>query len=213
LNEIGNNYVRTRVKICGITRPEDGLVAARHGADAIGLVFYDKSPRSVELSAAQEIVSALPPFVDVVALFVNEQEARIREVLSSIPIDLIQFHGDEPAEFCSRFGRRYIKAIQMRENTDLAQVCEQYSGASGILLDTYKKDVPGGTGESFQWSLVPKNLTKPIILAGGLSPDNVVAAITQVNPYAVDVSSGVEKAKGVKDEDRIAALIRGVTSV
>lgn len=205
--------MRTRVKICGITRPEDGILAAHYGADAIGLVFYAPSPRAVTIDQARAIVAQLPPFVSVVALFVNATEQEIREVLSQVPVDLLQFHGDEDAAFCGRFGRPYIKAISMRDGVDLSGMCDIYADAAGLLLDTFHKDVRGGSGESFDWSRIPKDLKKPLILAGGLNADNVVEAIMQVRPYAVDVSSGVEQAKGIKDKDKIAALIRGVSSV
>lgn len=205
--------MRTRVKICGITRPVDGLVAAQYGADAIGLVFYASSPRAVTIEQAQAVTAQLPPFVSVVGLFVNATEQEVGEVLSQVPLDLLQFHGDEEAEYCGRFGRPYIKAISMREDVNLVEQCDRYAKAAGILLDTFHKDMRGGSGESFDWSRIPRGLSKPLILAGGLNPDNVVEAIQQIRPYAIDVSSGVEQSKGIKDKDKIAALIRGVSRV
>jgi phosphoribosylanthranilate isomerase len=202
--------MRTRVKICGITRPEDGLAAARLGADAIGLVFYPPSPRAVETEQAREIVSHLPPFVTVVGLFVNEDPGRLSEVISRVPIDLLQFHGDESPEACRGHGRPWIKAIRMREETDLQEEAAAYSSASGLLLDTFEKGKPGGTGKSFDWDRIPGNLASKIVLAGGLNPQNVVQAIAQVRPYAVDVSGGVEASKGIKSAEKIAAFIEGV---
>jgi phosphoribosylanthranilate isomerase len=205
--------MRVRVKICGITRPEDGVVAARHGADAIGLVFHPRSPRFVAVETAQAIVEQLPPFVTVVGLFVDASIDRIRSVLDQVPIDMLQFHGDEPPETCAAFGKPYIKAVAMREGTDPLEAALRFSDARGLLLDAYREGVPGGTGESFDWERVPSNPGKPLILAGGLNPDNVGEAIRRVRPYAVDVSSGVERDKGIKDEQRIIEFLRGVSSV
>ena len=193
----------TRVKICGITNCEDAKLACNSGADAIGLVFYPPSPRNVNIEQAKEIVDSLPPFTSSVALFVNETKETIEAVLNQVPIDIIQFHGDESPEFCASFSRQFIKAVRMKEGLDLYQVQEQYHEARGLLLDTYKKGVPGGTGESFDWHKVPHDLKLPIILAGGLKPENIAEAIEQVNPYAVDVSGGVEASKGKKDSDKI----------
>ena len=193
----------TRVKICGITNCEDAKLACNSGADAIGLVFYPPSPRNVNIEQAKEIVDSLPPFTSSVALFVNETKETIEAVLNQVPIDIIQFHGDESPEFCASFSRQFIKAVRMKEGLDLYQVQEQYHEARGLLLDTYKKGVPGGTGESFDWHKVPHDLKLPIILAGGLKPENIAEAIQQVNPYAVDVSGGVEASKGKKDSDKI----------
>lgn len=204
---------RTRVKICGITRVEDGLEAARHGADAIGLVFYAPSPRAVTPTQARAIALALPPFITVTALFVDAEPELIEQVLREVPVDLLQFHGREPAPACERYGRPYIKALAMEDGIDLHAQMDCYSGARGLLLDTYKPGVPGGTGERFDWAQVPHDLAKPVILAGGLSPANVRQAIAQVRPYAVDVSGGVEAAKGIKDAGKIAAFINEVASV
>lgn len=202
--------MRTRVKICGITRPEDGLAAARHGADAIGLMFYPPSPRAVDLDTARAIVEVLPPFVSVVAVFVDAAPAQIEQVLGAIPVDLLQFHGSESPAQCAAPGRPYIKAVAMRVDLDLAEAAEQYAGARGLLVDTHRPGVYGGTGEVFDWGRIPPALGKPIVLAGGLDPDNVAQAVRRVRPYGVDVSSGVEREKGIKDEDRIAAFMRGV---
>ncbi|NIP71879.1 MAG: phosphoribosylanthranilate isomerase [Gammaproteobacteria bacterium] len=202
--------MRTRVKICGITRPEDGLAAARHGADAIGLMFYPPSPRAVDPDTARNIVQVLPPFVSVVAVFVDATPAQIQEVLGAVPVDLLQFHGSESPVQCAAPGRPYIKAVAMRAGLDLAEVADQYAGARGLLVDTHRPGVHGGTGEVFDWGRIPPGPAKPIVLAGGLDPDNVAEAVRQVRPYGVDVSSGVERDKGIKDEDRIAAFMRGV---
>lgn len=202
--------MRTRIKICGITRVEDALEAVRLGADAIGLVFYPPSPRYVEVAQAKQIVNRLPPFVTVVGLFVEQSDSDIRQVLERVPLDLLQFHGDERASDCAGHGRPWIKAIRMRESVDLAEVAERYPDAAGLLLDTYQAGVPGGTGQTFDWRRIPREIASRIILAGGLNPDNVEQAVRQVRPYAVDVSGGVEVAKGIKDADKMAAFIAGV---
>jgi len=199
-----------RSKICGITRVEDALAAAEAGADAIGLVFYAKSPRAVNVQQAREIIAALPPFVTTVGLFVNASRCELGEILDAVPLDLLQFHGDETPEQCEGYNRPWIKALRVRPGDDLEASCTLYANASGILLDAYVAGVPGGTGEAFDWSLVPEHLSKPIILAGGLSPDNVAAAIARVRPYAVDVSGGVEQAKGIKDGQKIQAFLDAV---
>jgi phosphoribosylanthranilate isomerase len=199
----------TRVKICGITRVEDGLLAAREGADAIGLVFYSASPRHIGADRAAEIARALPPFVTTVGLFVDPQVAEVEAVLSRVHLDLLQFHGDESPAFCRQFGVPYLKAKRVREGVDLVQYAVRYREAKALLLDTYVKGVPGGTGQSFDWSLIPAELPLPVILSGGLDPSNVEAAIRRVRPWAVDVSSGVEAAKGIKDAAKVAAFIRG----
>ena len=199
-----------RSKICGITRIEDALAAAEAGADAIGLVFYARSPRAVNVQQARTIIAALPPFVTTVGLFVNASRCELNEILDAVPLDLLQFHGDETPADCDGYHRPWIKALRVRPGDDLEAGCQQYAKASGILLDTFVAGVPGGTGEAFDWSLIPEHLSKPIILAGGLSADNVGAAIAQVRPYAVDVSGGVEQAKGIKDPARIEAFMRAV---
>lgn len=205
--------MRTRVKICGITRPEDGEMAASHGADAIGLVFYPKSPRAITIQQAQVIVSRLPAFVTVVALFVDAGSDEVAQVLDQVDIDLIQFHGNETAEECERYHRRYIKAVRMSDDIDLNAVFNQYNSATAILVDSYHKGIPGGTGESFDWQRIPQSLAGKIILAGGLDSSNITTAVSTVRPYAVDVSSGVEREKGFKDEGKIEAFMRGVKSV
>jgi phosphoribosylanthranilate isomerase len=202
--------MRTRVKICGITRPEDARLAAALGADAIGLVFHPSSPRAVSVAGAADIAAALAPFVSVVALFVDPGEDAVRDVLRSVPVDLLQFHGNEERAFCRAFGRPYIKAIRVRPELDLAVAAGRYPEASGVLLDSYTEGVAGGTGAAFDWTLVPGQLGKPVVLAGGLTAENVFTAIRAARPYAVDVSSGVEAAKGVKDPDRMQAFVREV---
>ncbi|EKT4524512.1 phosphoribosylanthranilate isomerase [Pseudomonas putida] len=199
-----------RSKICGITRIEDALAAAEAGADAIGLVFYAKSPRAVDVHQARAIIAALPPFVTTVGLFVNASRCELNEILEAVPLDLLQFHGDETPADCEGYHRPWIKALRVRPGDDLEAACQQYAGARGILLDTYVPGIPGGTGEAFDWSLVPASLSKPIILAGGLSAGNVGQAIAQVRPFAVDVSGGVEQAKGIKDAAKIEAFMRAV---
>ncbi len=197
---------RTRLKICGITRPQDAMAVVQAGADAIGLVFYAPSPRAVDIAMAQAVVAAVPAFVTVTALFVNPAADEVQKVLDSVRIDLIQFHGDEEDDFCSQFNRPYIKAIRVRQASDVVASCLRFPGALAVLLDSYKPGVPGGTGETFDWSLVPNELTKPIILAGGLTIVNVASAIRQVRPFAVDVSGGVEADKGIKDPGKITAF-------
>ena len=199
-----------RVKICGITRIEDLHSACDAGADALGLVFHHESPRSVSIYRAVTLVNSIPPFVQSVGLFVNAESEYIRTVLKTVPLDLLQFHGDESPQFCRKFGRPYLKAIRVREGVDLVKYAADYSDARGLLLDAYVPGVPGGTGERFDWSLIPPGLPKPIILSGGLKPENVTDAIRRVKPWAVDVSSGVEQAKGIKDAAKVAAFIQGV---
>jgi phosphoribosylanthranilate isomerase len=205
--------LRTRIKICGITRPEDAVTAARLGADAIGLVFYTPSPRAVTLLQARAIAAVLPPFVSIVALFVDADARAVRAALESLPIGLLQFHGDEPPEACRAYGRPYIKALPMADGIDVHAQAERYADAAGLLLDTWHPKLRGGSGEPFDWARVPRRLHLPVILAGGLRPENVAAAVAQARPYGVDVSSGVESAKGIKDAARMAAFIRGVHSV
>ena len=202
--------MRTRVKICGITRLEDALAAIRLGADAIGLVFYPPSPRAVTVEQAASIVAQLPPFVTVVGLFVNASDSELSEVLEHVPLDLLQFHGEESPKACTGHGRPWIKAVRMRPSVDLEATARDYAEASGLLLDTYQAGVPGGTGQTFDWGRIPRELASKIILAGGLNPQNVEQAINQIHPYAVDVSGGVEAAKGIKDADKMAAFFAGV---
>lgn len=205
--------MRTRVKICGITRPEDGIEAARLGADAIGLVFYGPSPRHVSVAQAQAVWAALPPFVSVVGLFVDAPAAEVREVLQAVPLDVLQFHGEEVPAYCATFGRPWLKALRMREGLDVTAEARRYAAAQGLLLDTYVPGEAGGTGQAFDWKRVPQNLNKPVILAGGLTPENVAEAIAIARPYAVDVSGGVEQAKGIKSAAKMAAFMREVECV
>jgi len=202
--------MRTRVKICGFTRAEDAVQAARLGADAIGLVFYPPSPRNVDIDQALRITAALPAFTTVVALFVDEEEARIREILQKVPIDCLQFHGDEPSDVCRIYNKRYIKAVRVRPETDIAALAGHYYDAAGLLLDAWHPDAKGGTGSLFDWNRIPEHCGLPIILAGGLNAENAYDAVRTVKPYALDVSSGVEAAKGVKDAARMAAFLTEV---
>lgn len=204
--------MRTRIKICGITRPEDAIAAGHAGADAIGLVFYDRSPRRVDEAQAAAVIAALPPFVSVVALFVDAPEARIRHLIDTLRIDLLQFHGDEAPEACRNHGRPYLKAIRMRPDVDLRVEAARYHDAAALLLDTYREGIPGGTGESFGWQPLPAEIGHPVLLAGGLRPDNVGGAIRIVRPYGVDVSGGVEVAGGIKDAGRIRAFVAAVAA-
>ncbi|MCR4331975.1 MAG: phosphoribosylanthranilate isomerase [Sulfuricaulis sp.] len=202
--------MRTRVKICGITRIEDAMAAAQAGADAIGFVFDPKSPRHVHPDQALKIARALPPFITIVGLFVNAAPDTIEGVLSHVPLDLIQFHGNEKPEQCRRYHRSYIKAIHMKPDVDLREMARLYGDATGLLLDTYVPDAAGGSGQAFDWNRIPSDLGKSVILAGGLTPENVGDAVRRVHPYAVDVSSGVEQSKGVKDAKKISAFIEAV---
>lgn len=186
------------------------MTAVRLGADAIGLVFYPASPRNVSVAAAREITAALPAFVTVVGLFVDETGTRVREVLDGVRIDLIQFHGDEAPAYCASFGRPYIKALRMRAEFDLPAAMAAHAGASGFLLDAWHPDAKGGTGSRFDWSLIPERYAGALILAGGLEPGNVAEALATVRPYALDVSSGVETAKGIKDAGKMAAFLKEV---
>ena len=202
--------MRTRIKICGFTRPDDACEAARLGVDAIGLVFYAPSPRAVDAGQARAIVDALPPFITTVGLFVGASADEVRAVLERVPLDLLQFHGDEEPAYCAQFGRPWLKAIRMREGVDLESEAERYRDATGLLLDAYRPGVPGGTGEAFAWTRVPRDLPLPIVLAGGLTPANVGEAIATVRPWAVDLSGGVESAKGIKDAAKMATLVAAV---
>ena len=204
--------MRTRVKICGITRPEDALEAILHGADAIGLVFYPQSPRYVTPLQAAEIVKKIPAFITVVGLFVNAESSEISDILSAVHLDLLQFHGDETPMQCRQFSRPYMKAIRVKSDTNLVQYAADYADAKALLLDAFAEGVPGGTGQVFDWNLIPSNLSVPVVLAGGLNADNVTQAIQKVRPYAVDVSGGVEASKGIKDAAKIAAFMRGVSN-
>lgn len=203
----------TRIKICGITRVADALAAANSGADALGLVFYDRSPRHVSLQQAAQLAAAIPPFITLVGLFVNASADEVRRVLQAIPLDVLQFHGEEEPEFCAQFGRPYLKAIRVKTGVDLVQCAAKFAGAQGLLLDAFVEGTHGGTGASFDWTLIPHNLALPVILSGGLHAGNVGESIKQVRPYAVDVSSGVEAGKGIKDAAKIAAFINEVNNI
>ena len=202
-----------RVKICGLTRPEDIDGAVQFGADALGLVFYEPSPRSVSLDQAAELVKRVPAFMSVVGLFVNPSRQEVEAVLERVPLDLLQFHGDESADLCASFGRRWIKAIRVRKAGQIEAAFEEFHNASGLLVDAWDPDRYGGTGKSFNWDLIPDYRPLPIILAGGLSSDNVFAAVKQVKPWAVDVSGGVEQGKGIKDIQKISHFIKEVHRV
>jgi len=213
--------VRTRVKICGITRLADGLAAARAGADAIGFVFWAGTPRRIDPAAAAAIRAQLPPFVSVVGLFVDAEPDEVRAVLAALPLDLLQFHGREPAAFCRAFGRPYLKAIPVASEATAAGLLEYaacYADAAGVLFDAPPAaGLPGGTGQSFDWDALPRQLPRPLVLSGGLDAGNVAAAVRRVRPWAVDVSSGVEvrdasgaPVRGSKDPARIEAFIQEV---
>ena len=210
--------MRTRVKICGITRIEDAVAAARAGADAIGLVFWSGTPRRVSFDQARAIVQGVPAFVTVVGLFVDPAPAAVRAALDAVPLDLLQFHGNEPAELCASFGRPYIKAVPVKPGVDLLQYAARYGDAHGLLFDAFEPGgLPGGTGRTFDWNELPDELQRPLILSGGLTPQNVGAAIRSARPWAADVSSGVELTgedgrprKGIKSAAKIAAFIREV---
>lgn len=205
--------MRTRVKICGINRAEDAQVCAEAGADAIGLVFYTNSPRAVSIQQAQDVLQSLPAFVTSVGLFVNPDANRVSEVLDQVALDCLQFHGDEDRAFCEQFSRPYIKAVRMHANQNVDDMAQHYYSAKALLLDTYVADQAGGTGQRFDWDRVPRDCGLPIILAGGLSPDNVGDAIRKVHPYAVDVSGGVEKSRGIKDPGKIKQFIDEVNRI
>ncbi|MCP4701408.1 MAG: phosphoribosylanthranilate isomerase [Gammaproteobacteria bacterium] len=199
---------RIRIKICGITRIEDAVRAAELGADALGLVFYAKSPRAVTVAQACAIAENLPPFITLVGLFVDAAPAEVETILTQVPLDLLQFHGNEPPEYCVGFARPYIKAVRMRPELDVSAVARVHANARGLLLDSYVKGVKGGTGTVFDWKRVPADTGKALIIAGGLDPKNAASAIRASRPYGVDVSGGVELAKGIKDAEKMAAFIQ-----
>lgn len=197
-----------RIKICGLTRPEDAQAAAECGADAVGLVFYPPSKRCVSAGQAREIAAALPPGLCRVALFVNETEGKIREILAQVPVDILQFHGDEPPEFCRRFGLPYWKAVRVRAAQDITAAAARYADAAALLLDAYADGSYGGTGRVFDWRLLPENLPVPWILSGGLNPANVAAALRQTGAAYIDVSSGVERLPGIKSRELMEQFVR-----
>ncbi len=211
-----HSVTRTRIKYCGITQLSDALEAVRLGVDALGFVFYPPSPRNIEIEKAAEIIRQLPAFVSCVGLFVDSSEEFIQQVLQSTAIDTLQFHGNESVEQCQAYGKPYLKAVRMKPGVDLAAVATEYASAAALLLDSYEKGVPGGTGKHFDWARVPVSLNKAVVLAGGLSVDNVAEAIQTVKPYAVDVSGGIElvlekiQSKGIKDAAKMAAFINEV---
>ena len=199
----------TRIKICGLTRPQDVDAAVAAGADAIGLVFYPASPRCIDLARAVELIRHVPPFVDIVGLFVNAAPTQVRAVLAAIPVHLLQFHGDEDDAYCRQFGHPFLKAVRVCPDIDLPGQIAAFPSAQAILLDAFVEGYGGG-GQAFDWTLVPSELPKPIILSGGLDANNVGDAIRRVHPAAVDVSSGVESGKGIKDAEKMRAFVMAV---
>ena len=202
--------MRVRIKVCGMTRIEDALAASRLGVDAVGLVFHPRSPRYIGIEPARALVAALPAFVTVTALFLDPSAEQVRQVVDNVRVELLQFHGGEPAEFCRSFNRAYIKAVPMGSHADVLEYTRRHAGAAALLLDSHAAGQSGGTGMSFDWSSLPRLDGPPVILAGGLNPSNVASAIRIVRPYGVDVSSGVESAPGIKDEAKMAAFVREV---
>jgi phosphoribosylanthranilate isomerase len=200
--------VSARVKICGITSVEDAAAAVQAGTDAIGLVFYSKSPRAVSVAQAAKIAQSVGPFVTVVGLFVNAEPEFVSSVLQQVPLHVLQFHGDETEEYCQQFQRPYFKALRMKEDLDVSAAMAKFPSAVGILLDAYRPGVPGGTGETFDWQRVPQNSSVPVVLAGGLNPSNVAQAVESTKIYGVDVSGGVEASPGKKDTDKMLAFVR-----
>ena len=199
----------TRIKICGLTRPQDVDAAVAAGADAIGLVFYPASPRCIDLARAIELIRHVPPFVDIVGLFVNAAPTQVRAVLAAIPVHLLQFHGDEDDAYCRQFGRPFLKAVRVCPDIDLLGQMAAFPSAQAILLDAFVEGY-GGSGQAFDWTLIPRELPKPIVLSGGLDANNVGDAIRRVHPAAVDVSSGVESGKGIKDAEKMRAFVMAV---
>ncbi|MDB4138673.1 phosphoribosylanthranilate isomerase [Methylophilaceae bacterium] len=202
----------TKVKFCGITNLKDAISAAELGADALGFVFYPKSPRFISPKNANEIIKKLPPFISMVGLFVNQSKSEVEEVIKGCPLNLLQFHGDENESFCKQYNLPYIKAITMKSDVDLLKCIQEYNSAKALLLDTFSKVARGGSGEVFDWKMIPPNTLKPIIVAGGLTPDNVQTLLEVISPYGVDVSSGIEINKGLKDYKLMKKFILGVTN-
>lgn len=203
---------RTRIKICGLKDPAHARLAAEEGADAVGLVFYPPSPRNVEPAQAAAVSAALPPYVSAVGLFVDPAPEQVRDILARVHLDVLQFQGDESPDFCASFGLPWMRAVRMEEGVDLVECAKRFHGAKALLLDAHVAGIPGGTGVSFDWKAIPRHLPVPIILSGGLSPDNVARAVREVQPWAVDVSSGVESGRGTKDPRKIVEFIRSVRS-
>ena len=202
--------MRTRVKICGITKKEDALLASNLGADAVGFVFYKDSPRYIDPINAGKIIACMHPFILRVGLFVNENPEFVNDSIIKSKINFLQFHGDESEEYCNQFNLPYIKAITMKDDINLLECCKKYKSASALLLDTFSKELRGGTGKVFDWKRIPQNLSLPLIIAGGLNSENIISLIKTVNPFCVDVSGGVEKNKGVKDEEKMKKFMIGV---
>ncbi|MAT93262.1 MAG: phosphoribosylanthranilate isomerase [Halioglobus sp.] len=200
----------TRIKICGITREEDARAAADAGADAIGMVFYEPSPRNLSCQRAVQVADAVAPFVTLVGLFVDADAAVVRQTLRDVPLDVLQFQGSESPEYCAQFERPWVKALHVRPGARLEADAERYRAARALLLDSWQEGVPGGTGRTFDWSLAPARLPRPLVLAGGLDADNVGAAILGLRPAAVDVSSGVERSPGLKDARAIGQFVAAV---
>ena len=199
-----------RVKVCGITRCKDAKAAVQLGADAIGFVFWPQSTRYIDPDSARQIAANIPAFICTVGVYVDPDIAWVEKTIQIVKLSLLQFHGNETPEFCNQFSVPYVKAIRIKQDTDLLQYAERYNTAKGLLLDTYSPDIPGGTGHAFNWQLIPSYLPVPLILAGGLNPMNITLAIRQIQPWGVDVSSGVETTKGIKDEKKIFAFMQGV---
>ena len=198
-----------KIKICGVTNPKDAHIVASSGADALGLIFYHKSPRNIDIQTAQSIINSLPPFITTVALFCNPSLHQVQEVISQISFDCLQFHGEEEAEFCEQFKLKYIKAIPVKNTEKLINQINSYATASAILLDTFSVTAKGGTGKNFDWSLIPSKADKPLIIAGGINQHNIKNLLVEHTPYAIDVSSGVEEnnAPGIKSHTKIIDLM------
>ena len=203
---------RTRVKMCGITRPEHARAAADAGTDAIGLMFYEPSPRYVTRERARDVCAALPPLISVVGVFVNPEPREVAAVVEDLPVDMLQFHGDEPPDLCAKAGKPYLKAVRVRTRDDIVRASARYRDARALLLDAHHDALWGGTGTRFDWNMVPDDVNHPIVLAGGLTPENVADAIRVVRPFAVDVSGGVESAPGVKDARSMEQFMKEVAS-
>jgi phosphoribosylanthranilate isomerase len=201
---------RTRIKICGLKDPEHVRIAAGEGADAIGLIFFPPSSRYVSIGEAEKVANAAPPYVTTTAVFVNEKPETIRAILERVPVGLLQFQGDETPEFCAGFAKPFVRAVRMEKGVDLVECSSRFSSARGLLLDAHVAGEVGGTGTSFDWSRIPREALLPLILSGGLTPKNVGRAVREVRPWAVDVSSGVEKSRGIKDPALIVEFIRSV---
>jgi len=209
---MASDYRRTRIKMCGMTRPEDLVMACQLGVDAVGLVFYPPSPRSLSLALAEPLAALTTALTRRVALMVNPDAGFVREVLAATQADLLQFHGDESPDFCQQFGKPYIKALRVKNAADVGDLLAQHCDADLILLDAYVPGIPGGTGQIFDWSLVPDGLAAKVMLAGGLNETNVPVAIERIRPYAVDVSGGIETAPGIKSADKMALFVQAVMS-